>query len=98
MFSPSAGSLNSETSLLSEGTIGAGVVAVLDADWVGFAGEGAVSGAAVAGFGSDLAAGTLGARASARLPPAPFSTVTITWPTLIFSPCLTRTSLTVPLT
>ena len=39
-----------------------------------------------------------GEGARATLPPAPFSKVKITWPTLIFSPSFTRISFTTPLT
>ena len=54
---------------------------------------------------SAAAAASRRVRPSRRLPsaaslpaPAPSSTVRTTWPTLTFSPCLTRTSLTVPAT
>src|SRR5712692_7863534 len=99
MFSPSSGSLKSVTSVVSDagadtgdadaaadGAFCAGDV-VGDTEGevaaVGFAGEGPVR----------LRSGLVRAA-----PPAPFSTVKITWPTLIFSPSLTRTSLIVPLT
>src|SRR5260370_23253736 len=94
MFSPSSGSLNSVTSAASDTAAGAGVGATsagacdFGAGDGAFCAEGEAAGAGAAAFAGDAARATL---------PEPLSTVKITWPTLIFSPSLTRTSFTTPL-
>src|SRR6266702_2229237 len=99
MFSPNSGSLNSVTSAASEGTAGAAVTDA-GAERTGsaaFAGADS-GGAAWAAVVFSVFGSAAGGADAARFPPAPFSTVKITWPTLIFSPSFTRTSFTTPLT
>src|SRR6202022_5158741 len=90
MFSPSSGSRNSLA--LTTGVAGG--------DGAGRASG--FDGAGIAVGATDFSAGALAVSALGStifvLAPAPFSTVKITWPTLTFSPSLTRISFTVPLT
>src|SRR6266849_3050943 len=95
MFSPSSGNLNSLTSAASDTAAGTGggttEAEFCDFGWRGaaFCTEGEAAGADAAAFAGEAARAT---------PPEPLSKVKITWPTLIFSPSLTRTSFTTPLT
>src|SRR5713101_504160 len=88
MFSPSSGNLNSVTSADVDGRAGGGSGDATVAGCPFGAGDATCGAAGVAGFIGE----------AALAPPEPLSTVKITCPTLIFSPSLTRTSLTTPLT
>src|SRR6185437_8212913 len=94
MFSPNSGSVNSAADDVSDGTVNslAGVAGIFAAG--GCAGAAACDGAG----GFEATAGASALAGEGTRPLDPFSTVKTTWPTLTFSPCLTRTSFTVPLT
>src|SRR5882724_6290821 len=108
MFSPNSGSLNSLAPVAANGAEAA------EDEGLASAGTGVAVFAAGAeeGFDADGFAGTFGSAVLPSgallslvlsspvltLAPAPFSTVKMTWPTLIFCPSLTRISFTVPVT
>src|ERR1700733_1815134 len=101
MFSPSSGSLNSAATR----GLGAGPLEIVSRDGAAAtAVPGCDDAGSTGGLRSTWAGGVcvggcaVDRLASVAFAPDPFSTVKITWPTLTFSPSLTRISCTFPLT